>query len=311
MQGFIPLHAHNETNLATTASSKQSGVTIEGLVGTFPTKVRFVINQLKDVATALHDGSALPEVFKNRLLLYGPPGNGKTTIAKKIAEQAGAASIYKNTPELISKYQGQSALTIKNIFDEARNHAELNFKPVVIIFDEIDTLSANVETEQRAEYLATLQELWHQLDIIQNDARLFFIGLTNKEELHATFKTRFGNNIEKIGAPNEKVRREVLQYYKTKYTGTPWNEDILNEFVAHSAGSKISIRFLEDYVFEAYMVAKNDHRGIITDTMARTLFYEMKEKYSENWTQWTKRQVKAHWPEMLNVALVAVRIMSY
>lgn len=288
----------------------QKVTTLDGLVGTFPVKVRFIVNQLRDVNEALREGTPLPEVFKNRLLLYGPPGNGKTTIAKKIAEQSGAHFIYKNAPELISKYQGQSAACIKNIFDEARDHATLNFQPVVIIFDEIDTIAANVESEQRAEYLAALQELWNQLDVIQGDARLFFIGMTNKEELHATFKTRFGNNIEKIDSPSESVRREVLQFYKKKYTGAPWDEAILKELVANSGSGKINIRFLEDYVYEVYMVAKNDHKGVVTPMLARQIFYEMKAKYIENWTQWTTRQVKAHWSEMLNTTLlVAVRLL--
>jgi len=281
---------NNKLMLSDEPIAAQKVTTLDGLVGTFPVKVRFIANQLRDVNEALREGTPLPEVFKNRLLLYGPPGNGKTTIAKKIAEQSGAHYIYKNAPELISKYQGQSA--------------------AVIIFDEIDTIAANVESEQRAEYLAALQELWNQLDVIQGDARLFFIGMTNKEELHATFKTRFGNNIEKIDSPSESVRREVLQFYKKKYTGAPWDEAILKELVANSGNGKINIRFLEDYVYEVYMVAKNDHKGVITPVLARQIFYEMKEKYIESWTKWTKRTAKENWRDILTMSFYVGQTLS-
>lgn len=189
--------------------------TLDGLAGTFPARIRYIINQLKEsCATVKSDKPSSKAFCKNCLLLCGPAGNGKTTLAKKIAEQSGAYCLYVNAPELMSNYYGGAAANIRKAFEAAYEHANKNNQPVVIIFDEMDILAANVEPGQKPETLAALQELWHQLDTVRDDARIFFIGATNKEELHATLKTRFGNNIEKIDVPNKvvigKAKKEAL-----------------------------------------------------------------------------------------------------
>jgi len=236
-------------------------------------------------------GEPMPNDLKNRLLLYGPPGNGKTTISKKMAEEAGCHIIYTNAPELVSKYHGGSAENVKQLFDAAYEHAEKNYQPVVIVIDEIDALAANVGSEQRAEALAALQELWHKLDAMQDDPRFFFIGLTNKKELHPTFKTRFGNNIEKIDAPDETTRKAVLQLYINQYSHKPWKQEIIKELVQASHSKTLGIRFLEDFIREVHMVAKNDYDGKMTKGLVLKIFYEMKAKYDyvEGWGEWTKR----------------------
>ena len=271
---------------------RPKSTTLDGLAGTFPARVRYAINQLKKADYALKSGQALSKAtFKNRLLLYGPPGNGKTVMAEKIATQAGAHYIYVNTPELVDKYQGKTAAAVKAKFVEMHEYANKNNQPVVIVFDEIDALLPKVEPEQKREFFAISQELCHQLDTVKDDARIFFIGLTNEEELHATLKTVFHCNIEKISAPNADVRREVLQLYKEKYTGAPWNEEILKELVKNSEDRRISIRFLEDYVREVVLVAKNETNGVISDELARNIFYEMKAKYVESYCQFIKRKM--------------------
>eukprot|EP01083_Nonionella_stella_P170184 578640_1 len=69
-------------------------------------------------------------------LLWGPPGTGKTMLAKAIATKCGTNFIYIRGPELLSKYHGESEQNIRNLFRKARSAA-----PIILFFDEIDALA--------------------------------------------------------------------------------------------------------------------------------------------------------------------------
>lgn len=267
-------------------NATQETAYFDGLAGIFPVKIRLIIDQLKKSGVDLKSGKKSPKTsIQNRLLLYGPTGNGKTTIAKKIAERAGAHCIYKCPFGLTSGTEEEIAANIRETFFIAHEYVDKNSKPVVIIFDDID--------DEKTELLGASQELRHQLSLIQDDARFLFISISHQGATNPSFKANFGGNIEKIDAPNEGVRREVLQYYKKNFTGTPWNEQILKKLVANSGNEKISIRFLEDYVREVYMVAENDNDGVITDKLAWDIFEEMKSKYVESFSKKVKRQISS------------------
>ncbi|RDY01837.1 Cell division control protein 48-like C, partial [Mucuna pruriens] len=86
-----------------------------------------------------------PEVYERvrwRLetgfLLYGPPGCGKTLIAKAVATEAGASFIHIKGPELLNKYVGESELAVRTLFSRARTCA-----PCILFFDEVDALTNN------------------------------------------------------------------------------------------------------------------------------------------------------------------------
>ena len=264
----------------------QETAKLDGLAGTFPIKFRHIIDQLKKSGVDLKSGENSPKIaIQNRLLLYGSTGNGKTTIAKKIAERAGAHCIYKVPFGLTSGTEEETAANIRETFFSAHEYVDKNSQPVVIIFDDIN--------DEKTELLGASQELRHQLALIQNDARFLFISIAYQENIHPLFKANFGSNIEKFDAPNEAVRRDVLQHYKKKFTGAPWNEQILKKLVANSSDEKISIRFLESYVRVVYMVAKNDNDGVITDELAWDIFEEMKSKYVESFAKKVKRQISS------------------
>ncbi|MDZ4154631.1 ATP-binding protein, partial [Methylicorpusculum sp.] len=245
---------------------------------------------------------------KNRLLLHGAPGNGKTTMARAIAKESKCHSIYVNGPEFMDEHIGQGAKNIKRTFNSAQEHADLHKENVVIIIDEIDAFAGNVDSPERSEHKATLQELWHQLDLIQDDPRIFFVGMTNAEEIDGALKSRFGNNIIKLESPDAKMRKAVLQFYKTKHTGKPWDNTLLQKLVDRSKFQTISIRFLQDYTEEVIQIAKNQTENVITQELAFKVFDEMKAKYVQGWIPYLWNGTCKYSLKTLNAA-AALRIL--
>ncbi len=277
------------TNKIKDGEPKKKECTFPGLAGTFPIKFLYIFNQLKEVQVAQEAGTDLPQGLNNRLLIHGAPGNGKTRIACTLAEKAGCHLVFIKCPEIMDKYMGRSAKKIKKIFKNMRERADIDKKIVLLVIDEIDVIAAHTESEQRTEHKAALQELWSQLDDIQDDPRFFVICTTNVENLlNEAFKTRFGNNIVEISAPDEIKRREVLQLYMKKCTGKAWDPFLLEKLVKASDDPKICVRLLKDYVQEILQVAKNENNGVITEKMALDVFNEMKAKYVADLIKWAE-----------------------
>jgi transitional endoplasmic reticulum ATPase len=125
-----------------------------------------------------------PQIFKHLgikphkgILLYGPPGCGKTMIAKAIANEIDAHFRDIKGPELLSKWIGQSEENLRKVFDEARK-----FEPSIIFFDEIDSMAQ----ERTGEYHnrdAILNQLLTLMDGVEEYANVRVIASTNRLDL--------------------------------------------------------------------------------------------------------------------------------
>ncbi|KAJ4827724.1 hypothetical protein Tsubulata_046768 [Turnera subulata] len=111
------------------------------------------------------------------ILLYGPPGCGKTLIAKAVANEAGANFIHIKGPEILNRYVGESESAIRTLFRRARTCS-----PCVLFFDEVDALTAKrgKEGEQFVDRL--LNQLLIELDGAESRRGVFVIGATNRPE---------------------------------------------------------------------------------------------------------------------------------
>ncbi|KAJ8440688.1 hypothetical protein Cgig2_005419 [Carnegiea gigantea] len=111
-------------------------------------------------------------------LLYGPPGCGKTLIAKAVANEAGANFIHIKGPELLDKYVGESELNVRTIFTRARTCA-----PCILFFDEVDALTTKRGKEGGHIVERLLNQLMIELDGADKRPGVFVIGATNRPEV--------------------------------------------------------------------------------------------------------------------------------
>ncbi|KAL3650021.1 hypothetical protein CASFOL_006424 [Castilleja foliolosa] len=112
-------------------------------------------------------------------LLYGPPGCGKTLIAKAVANEAGANFIHIKGPELLNKYVGESEKSVRTIFDRARTCA-----PCILFFDEVDALTTERGGPGGGSVVdSLLNQLLIALDGGEKRRGVYVIGATNRPEV--------------------------------------------------------------------------------------------------------------------------------
>ncbi|XP_045825177.1 cell division control protein 48 homolog C-like isoform X1 [Trifolium pratense] len=109
-------------------------------------------------------------------LLYGPPGCGKTLIAKAVANEAGANFIYIKGPELLNKFVGESEREVRKLFYRARACA-----PCILFFDEVDAMTTTEHGNEGGRVIDGIRkQLQIELDGAEQRKGVFVIGATNR-----------------------------------------------------------------------------------------------------------------------------------
>jgi transitional endoplasmic reticulum ATPase len=141
------------------------------------------------------------------LLLVGPTGTGKTTIARLIASQTNR-SFYAVTPaDLLGRYTGDSVKQIASLFSRAKGHS-----PSVIFIDEIDALLPQANASLGQHDVQVVDQFLMEISSLQAENRVFLIGATNRPESVDPRVLRGGRLSEKIkvGVPGSAVRSKLL-----------------------------------------------------------------------------------------------------
>ncbi|MDE7434753.1 MAG: AAA family ATPase [Lachnospiraceae bacterium] len=112
------------------------------------------------------------------ILLYGPPGCGKTLIAKAIANEINAHFISVSGPEILNRYVGQSEENLRKIFDEAKK-----MNPTIIYFDEFDSISSTRDADGNPLMASVVNQLLTLMDGIDESNRICAIASTNRIDM--------------------------------------------------------------------------------------------------------------------------------
>ena len=156
------------------------------------------------------------------VLLHGPPGCGKTLLARAVANETDAYFAHISGPEIMGKFYGESEGRLRKIFDDAKAHA-----PAILFIDEIDAIAPKREEmggEKQVERRVVAQ-LLALMDGLESRGELIVIGATNiPNVLDPALRRpgRFDREIE-IGIPDQKARLEILHIHTR---GMPLDSDV-------------------------------------------------------------------------------------
>jgi len=210
-------------------ASKRSGVRWDDIAGVEGTKdeLREVVEFLSDPRRFKDLGAKVPK----GILLHGPPGTGKTMLAKAVAHESGANFFSQSASSFVEMFAGLGAARIRRLFKEARDHS-----PAILFIDELDAVGTARGNDVSGERDQTLNQLLVEMDGFEASENIVVMAASNLlDQLDAALLRpgRFDRQVF-VPPPDLRGREEILGVHTR---GKPLGQDIdLHRVAQHTSG---------------------------------------------------------------------------
>ncbi|MCB9097856.1 MAG: AAA family ATPase [Arcobacter sp.] len=189
-----------------------------------------IVDFLNNPKKYLEFGVKLPK----GVLLVGPPGVGKTLIARAVAGEADVPFFYQSGASFVHIYVGMGAKKVRELFAKAKQSA-----PAIVFIDEIDAVGKARSGKSNDERESTLNELLTQMDGFDGDSGVIVIAATNKIEVLDDALLRAGRFDRRVhvGLPNIEDRKKILELYLNGKNHEINIDKLVNETAGFSSAS--------------------------------------------------------------------------
>ncbi len=205
----------NDINSSVPIKSIKSDVKFSDIGGISDVKIELeeIIDFMKNPKRYKSFGAYMPR----GVLLVGPPGVGKTMIAKAVANEAGVPFYYQSGASFVQIYVGMGAKRVHELFEAAKNNA-----PSIIFIDEIDAVGKKRDGQRNDEREATLNQLLTEMDGFESSSGVIVVAATNKIDVLDLALLRAGRFDRRVFVelPTKRERESILLKYLEKVPHT-------------------------------------------------------------------------------------------
>ncbi len=267
---YVILASRSGTGLFATRSGarrveqQQGGATFADVAGQDQ-----AIAELRDITEFLSEPARFRELGARHpkgVLLYGPPGCGKTLLARALAGETGASFYYISGSDFVDMYTGVGAARVRNLFREARENV-----PAIVFIDELDSVGrhrtgggAGAETGGGEEQEQALNQILTEMDGFSVTDEVILVGATNRPDVLDPALLRPGRFDRTVGLeqPTEEGRFAILSLHARSTRLDPEVDlrDIANRAIGLTGAD------LANVINEAALLAGRAHRSTISST---------------------------------------------